>query len=262
MQPSQSRGAHASKRPESALLVSTKELAPLSRPPPEPIEPAKLKELALAVMKAARFPQLATIDGDQPRVRPVSPVRTEEFTIYVANLRSYHKTVEIEANPNVELCYLSEEHDQVRITGRAIASDRPCLAPSRSGTRTRCASSTSARSTTPEADRFIGIDPQRVRSHEGMGFGDTTRLRSRRRAADPRFVFRPFRPGCTIRGIGRLEDQRFRVMRKRVEVFEGQVIAVSDAIQGVHHTRASWWCRRGGCGTTPGYGRSLSSRTP
>ncbi len=91
----------------------------MSRPRPLPIEPAKLKELALAVMKAARFPQLATIDGDQPRLRPVSPVRTEEFTIYVANLRSYHKTAEIEANPNVELCYLNDQHDQVRITGRA-----------------------------------------------------------------------------------------------------------------------------------------------
>ncbi len=92
----------------------------MSRPTPLPIESAKLKELALAVMKAARFPQLATIDGDQPRVRPVSPVRTDEFTIYVANLRSYHKTVEIEANPNVELCYLNDQHDQVRITGRAV----------------------------------------------------------------------------------------------------------------------------------------------
>lgn len=62
---------------------------------------------------------LASVDGDQPRVRPVSPVRTDRFTVYVANLRAYHKTVEIEANPKVELCYLSKAHDQVRITGIA-----------------------------------------------------------------------------------------------------------------------------------------------
>ena len=70
-------------------------------------------------MKKARFPQLATIDGDQPRLRPVSPVRVDGFTVYIANLRQYHKTGEIAACPKVELCYLDENHDQVRITGVA-----------------------------------------------------------------------------------------------------------------------------------------------
>lgn len=100
----------------------------MTRPTPEPIDPARLRELAFDVMKAGRFPQLATMDGDQPRVRPVSPVRTEAFTVFVANLRSYHKTAEIEANPKVELCYLNAEHDQVRITGRAtVVTDRALL---------------------------------------------------------------------------------------------------------------------------------------
>ena len=62
---------------------------------------------------------LATMDGDQPRLRPVSPVRVDGFTIYVANLRRYGKTHEIAANPRVELCYLDDAHDQVRITGIA-----------------------------------------------------------------------------------------------------------------------------------------------
>jgi general stress protein 26 len=91
----------------------------MTKPTPEPIDSERLRELALAVMRAARFPQLATIDGDQPRVRPVSPVRTDGFTVYVANLRGYHKTEEIAANPRVELCYLEDHHDQVRITGMA-----------------------------------------------------------------------------------------------------------------------------------------------
>ena len=73
----------------------------------------------------ARFPNLATLDGNQPRVRPVSPVKTDGFTVYVANLRSYHKTAEIAANPNVELSYLDAGHNQVRITGIAeVLSDR------------------------------------------------------------------------------------------------------------------------------------------
>jgi general stress protein 26 len=34
-------------------------------------------------------------------------------------MRSSSKTAEIEANSRVELCYLTQDHDQVRITGMA-----------------------------------------------------------------------------------------------------------------------------------------------
>jgi general stress protein 26 len=101
----------------------------MAAPTPSPIDPIQLPTLAQAVMRKARFPQLASLDGDQPRLRPVSPVRTDGFTAYVANLKSYHKTAEIAANPKVELCYLDEHHDQVRITGRAeVVTDRTLLA--------------------------------------------------------------------------------------------------------------------------------------
>ncbi|QEF98122.1 General stress protein 26 [Stieleria maiorica] len=95
----------------------------MTKPQPEPIAPGQVVGLAKAVLKQDRFPYLASIDGDQPRVRPVSPVRTDGFTVYVANLRSYHKTGEIAANPKVELCYLNDSHDQVRITGVAAVLD-------------------------------------------------------------------------------------------------------------------------------------------
>ena len=91
----------------------------MAQPHPNTIDPAELPALALATMKAAKFPMLATIDGDQPRLRPVSPVRTEGFTVFVANLRRYGKTAEIAANPKVELCYTDDEHNQVRITAVA-----------------------------------------------------------------------------------------------------------------------------------------------
>lgn len=100
----------------------------MAKPQPQPIDPKQLPELAARVIAGDRFPHLATVDGDQPRVRPVSPVRTDGFTIYVANLRSYHKTREIAANPKVELCYLDSNHDQVRITGVAeVVTDRALL---------------------------------------------------------------------------------------------------------------------------------------
>lgn len=83
------------------------------------METTRLVELAQATMARARFPMLGSVDGDRPRLRPVSPVATDGFTVFVASLRSSHKTVELEANPAVELCYLDEGHDQVRIEGTA-----------------------------------------------------------------------------------------------------------------------------------------------
>lgn len=99
----------------------------MSKPVPKPLDPAALVELALDVLRADHFPYLATIDGDQPRLRPVSPVRTDGFTVYVANLRSYHKTGEIAANPNVELCYMDGDHNHVRLTGKAAVLDDRAL---------------------------------------------------------------------------------------------------------------------------------------
>jgi general stress protein 26 len=100
----------------------------MSKPHPKPVDPTQVPALARGVVQADRFPMLATMDGDQPRLRPVSPVKTDGFTIYVANLRRYHKTGEIVANPKVELCYCDEGHNQVRITGVAdVLTDRAQL---------------------------------------------------------------------------------------------------------------------------------------
>ena len=88
------------------------------KPLPAPL-PDNVRELALATMRLAKFPMLASMDGDQPRVRPVSPVKTVDFTAFVASFRSSHKTGELADNAKVELCYMSDKHDQVRITGIA-----------------------------------------------------------------------------------------------------------------------------------------------
>ena len=100
----------------------------METPKLRPIPPEELRALAMATMKEAKFPCLASIDEDQARLRPVSPVRTDEFTVYIANLKMYHKTQEIAANPKVELCYVAENHNQVRITGVAeVLTDREML---------------------------------------------------------------------------------------------------------------------------------------
>ena len=89
-------------------------------PIPAPIPPEEAAKHAHETIRHAKFPMLATVDETgQPRVRPVSPVRVDGFTVYVANLRRYGKTRELAVNPRCELCYLDERHDQVRITGEA-----------------------------------------------------------------------------------------------------------------------------------------------
>ena len=87
---------------------------------PTPVPENELKTTALETIRKAKFPVMATVDNGQPRARPVSPGRTDGFTIYIASMRASAKTAELESCPRTELCYLSEDHDQVRITG-------PCL---------------------------------------------------------------------------------------------------------------------------------------
>jgi len=89
------------------------------KPEPLPVDTSRLAELARATMARDAFPMLASVDGARPRLRPVSPVAVDGFTVYVASLRSSGKTAQLAANPAVELCYLDEGHDQVRIEGHA-----------------------------------------------------------------------------------------------------------------------------------------------
>ncbi|MFD2160195.1 pyridoxamine 5'-phosphate oxidase family protein [Rubritalea tangerina] len=97
-------------------------------PKPKSFDPSDLEKLAHQTIRSAKFPMLATIDADHPRLRPVSPVKVDRFTIYVANLKPYQKTAQIAANPNVELCYLDSEHNQVRISGTAsVVTDTSLL---------------------------------------------------------------------------------------------------------------------------------------
>lgn len=96
-------------------------------PTPAPVSDARAA--ALTTMQRAKFPMLATVDPDgQPHVRPVSPVKTDDFIVFLANLRRYGKTAELAANPRCELAYLDDQHDQVRITGTAeVVAERAVL---------------------------------------------------------------------------------------------------------------------------------------
>jgi uncharacterized pyridoxamine 5'-phosphate oxidase family protein len=78
-----------------------------------------LLALARSIVRSVPVSMLATLEGDQPRVRPVSPVRVDGFTVYVATLRRHAKAGQIALNPRVELCWLDGDRTQVRIAGVA-----------------------------------------------------------------------------------------------------------------------------------------------
>ncbi len=97
----------------------------MAKPRAKKIDPADIPSIANALVSKVKFPMLASMDGDQARLRPVSPLLTEGFTVYIGNLKSYSKTEEIRINNKVELCYLDDDHNQVRITAIAeIVQDR------------------------------------------------------------------------------------------------------------------------------------------
>jgi general stress protein 26 len=69
------------------------------------------KEKIVAIMKAnASFAFLATSDGEQPRVRPVSPIVEDDLSVWVTTFCSSRKAKQIKENPRVCLSFV--EHPQ------------------------------------------------------------------------------------------------------------------------------------------------------
>ena len=64
----------------------------------------------------------------EPLCRPHNTRARLGLTVNVGNLKSYGKTREIEVNNKVELCYVDDDHNQVRITGKAeVVKDRKLM---------------------------------------------------------------------------------------------------------------------------------------
>ena len=127
-------------------------------------------DLAAKVMRAARFPFLATIDGDQPRVRPVSPVRTDGFTVYVANLRGYHKTAGDRGEPAGWSCATS-----TATTTRSASPASPRSSPTRPLLREIWDGNPLLRGYLGTIDNpeliVYRVAPERVPLHAGVGAG-------------------------------------------------------------------------------------------
>lgn len=66
---------------------------------------------------------IATIDGNQPRVRPFGTVAIFENHLYIQTGKSKEVFKQIEKNNNIEICAFKDGR-WIRVTGKLIADDR------------------------------------------------------------------------------------------------------------------------------------------
>jgi len=61
-------------------------------------------EEVLQFLKKCETYYLATVDGDQPRVRPFGTINIFENKLYIQTGKSKNVSKQIQANPKVEIC--------------------------------------------------------------------------------------------------------------------------------------------------------------
>ena len=74
-------------------------------------------------LKDAGTYYLATVDGDQPRVRPFGTAHIFEGKLYIQTGKSKDVSKQIIANPKVELCAF-KDGEWLRIAGVLVEDDR------------------------------------------------------------------------------------------------------------------------------------------
>ena len=74
-------------------------------------------------LKNAETYYLATVDGDQPRVRPFGTILMYEGKLYIQTGKIKPVSKQIEANPKVELCAFMNG-EWIRVAGSLVEDDR------------------------------------------------------------------------------------------------------------------------------------------
>ena len=74
-------------------------------------------------LKACGTYYLATVEGDQPRVRPFGTVDIFEGKLYIQTGKVKAVSKEMEANPKVEICAFNGEK-WIRVSGEVVMDDR------------------------------------------------------------------------------------------------------------------------------------------
>ena len=74
-------------------------------------------------LKACGAYYLATVEGDQPRVRPVGTVNIYDGKLYIQTGKVKPVSKQIAANPKVEICAFNGT-EWIRVAATAVADDR------------------------------------------------------------------------------------------------------------------------------------------
>ncbi|QSX09142.1 pyridoxamine 5'-phosphate oxidase family protein [Alkalibacter rhizosphaerae] len=75
-------------------------------------------------LKASKLFYLATVEGDQPRVRPMGAIDVFEDRLYFQTGNIKNVFQQMKANPKVEICTMGPEGTWIRIQANAIQDDR------------------------------------------------------------------------------------------------------------------------------------------
>ncbi len=74
-------------------------------------------------IKEAQTYFIATVDGDQPRVRPFGTIDIFEGKLYIQTGKSKEVSKQIQKNPKVELCAF-KDGTWLRVSGELVRDDR------------------------------------------------------------------------------------------------------------------------------------------
>ena len=90
-----------------------------------PEEAKKNMETVCAFLKESGYYFLATVDGDQPRVRPFGTVNIFEGRLYIQTGRKKNVSKQLAKNGKVELCaYQPDKKRWLRLSGTLVDDDR------------------------------------------------------------------------------------------------------------------------------------------
>lgn len=74
-------------------------------------------------LKTAETYYLATVEGDQPRVRPFGTVNNFENKLYIQTGKNKNVAKQISSNPKVEICAMKGD-EWIRVTGTLVLDER------------------------------------------------------------------------------------------------------------------------------------------
>ena len=74
-------------------------------------------------LKSADTYYLATVEGDQPRVRPFGTVDVFEGKLYIQTGKIKNVSKQIQVNPKVEVCVF-KDGKWIRVSGKLVRDDR------------------------------------------------------------------------------------------------------------------------------------------